>query len=163
MVHANQYTQMLDAVPGYKKIFICDLNVFNNLNDLSFFDLVIIDDAHLSTANKYSNLYKANQVVIFGDSSFQSSATNSLMQRNKNFKSVPLHKRYVEMKSEFGNSWQNDNQYIYAPKLKIEKHELASLQEMIEKIVDEYRCYHDKLDKHLINIITFNDIYDSII
>ena len=153
MVHANQYTQMLDNVPGYKKIFICDLNVFNNLNDLSFFDLVIIDDAHLSTANKYSNLYKANQVVIFGDSSFQSSATNSLMQRNKNFKSVPLHKRYVEMKSEFGNSWQNDNQYIYTPKLKIEKHELASLEEMIEKIVDEYRCYHDKIDKHLINII----------
>lgn len=153
IVHSNIYSQMLDNVATYKKIFMCDLNVFNKLMDFSAFDLIIIDDAHLSTANKYSNLYKANQVVIFGDSSFSSSATNSLMQRNKNFKSVPLHKRYVEMKSEFGNSWQNDNQYIYTPTLKIEKCELSSLDAMIEKVVDEYRTYHNKLNKHLINII----------
>ena len=94
----DPFNSIVENAPHYKKLFIADIDVFNRMNDFSFFDLVIIDDAHLSTSNKYSNIYKASQVVIFGDASFQSSATNSLMQRNKNFTCIPLHKRYIEMK-----------------------------------------------------------------
>ncbi len=149
----DPFNAIIANAPHYKKLFIADVDVFNRMNDFSHFDLVIIDDAHLSTSNKYSNLYKANQVIIFGDASFQSSATNSLMQRNKNFTCVPLHKRYIEMKSEFGNVWQNDNQYIYTPSLKIEKHQLSSLESMIDMIVDKFKEYQDKPNKVLINVL----------
>ena len=164
----DPFNSIVEDAPNYKKIFIADIDVFNRMSDFSFFDLVIIDDAHLSTSNKYSNLYKASQVVILGDASFQSSATNSLMQRNKNFTCIPLHKRYIEMKSEFGNVWQNDNQYIYTPSLLIEKHKLASLGEMADKIVDKFKEHYEKTDKKTINVLvtkssTRREIYSLLV
>lgn len=149
----DPFNSIVENAPHYKKLFIADIDVFNRMNDFSFFDLVIIDDAHLSTSNKYSNLYKASQVVIFGDASFQSSATNSLMQRNKNFTCIPLHKRYIEMKSEFGNLWQNDNQYIYTPSLVIEKHQLSSISEMVDMVIEKFKEHYEKSDKKTFNIL----------
>ena len=149
----DPFKSIVENAPHYKKLFIADIDVFNRMNDFSFFDVIIIDDAHLSTSNKYSNLYKASQVVIFGDASFQSSATNSLMQRNKNFSCIPLHKRYIEMKSEFGNLWRNDNQYIYTPSLLIEKHQLSSLSDMVDMVIETFKEHYEKTNKKTINIL----------
>ena len=149
----NPFNSIVENAPHYKKLFIADIDVFNRMSDFSFFDVVIIDDAHLSTSNKYSNLYKASQVVIFGDASFQSSATNSLMQRNKNFTCIPLHKRYIEMKSEFGNIWQTDNQYIYTPSLIIEKHQLSALSDMTDMVIEQFKKHYEKANKKTFNIL----------
>lgn len=149
----DPFNSIVENAPHFKKIFIADIDIFNRMNDFSYFDLVIIDDAHLSTSNKYSNLYKASQVVIFGDASFQSSATNSLMQRNKNFTCIPLHKRYIEMKSEFGNAWQNDNQYIYTPSLVIEKVQLSSLSDMTDMVIEKFKEYYETPNKRTFNIL----------
>lgn len=156
------------TVPNYKKLFITNIDIFNRIKDFSFFDLVIIDDAHLSTSNKYSNIYKASQVVIFGDASFQSSATNSLMQRNKNFSCIPLLKRYLEMKSEFGNIWQTDNQYIYTPSLIIEKQQLSGVEELADKVVEKFKEYYGKTDRKTINVLvtksqTRREIYSYLV
>lgn len=164
----DPFNSIVENAPQYKKIFIADIDVFNRMNDFSFFDLVIIDDAHLSTSNKYSNLYKASQVVILGDASFQSSATNSLMQRNKNFTCIPLHKRYIEMKSEFGNVWQNDNQYIYTPSMIVEKNKVESLGEMADKIVNKFKEHYEKTDKKTFNVLvtkpsTRREIYSLLV
>lgn len=148
---------LLKSAPNYKKIFISDIDIFNNISDLSFFDLVIIDDAHLSTANKYINLVNANQVVVFGDRSFKTSVTNTLMHRIKIGSIIPLHKRYVEMKSHFHNSWQKDNQYIYSPKLSVNKLECTTINDMILKVVEEFKKYKDKIEKRNISIIVNND------
>lgn len=164
----DPFNSIVENTPHYKKIFIADIDVFNRMNDFSFFDIVIIDDAHLSTSNKYSNLYKASQVVILGDASFQSSATNSLMQRNKNFTCIPLHKRYIEMKSEFGNIWQTDNQYIYTPSMVIEKNKVNSLSEMADMIIEKFKEHYEKTDKKTINVLvtkstTRREIYSLLV
>jgi hypothetical protein len=166
--YVDPFNTIESTVPSYKKLFITNIDIFNRIKDFSFFDLVIIDDAHLSTSNKYSNIYKASQVVIFGDASFQSSATNSLMQRNKNFSTIPLLKRYLEMKSEFGNIWQTDNQYIYTPSLVIEKQQLSGLDELADKVVEKFKEHYGKTDRKTINVFvtkpsTRREIYSYLV
>lgn len=145
----------LENLTHNKYIYIADIDTFNSIYDLGFFDLVLIDDAHLSTANKYTNLQNASQVIVFGDKSFQTSNTSSLMQKVKKEVVVSLHKRYVEMKSEFNNPWQIDNQYIYSPKLNINIKPLKSIENMVKTVVDEYKKYKDTTDKRTINIVVF--------
>lgn len=143
----------LENLMPYQRIFIGDITTLNSNLNLNHFDLVIVDDAHLSTANKYNNIINANHVLVFGDCSFQTSITNSLMQRVGYESIVHLYKRYIEMPSLFNNKWEVSNQYIYYPNMKVDVRGFNSIDEMVEEIVDHY-----KKNKILINIIVDSPI-----
>lgn len=146
------------SLPNNKGLFVSDVDVFNNIEDLSYFDLVIIDDAHLSTANKYANILNARQVIVFGDRMFQTSVTNTLMQRVKSSRVVPLRKRYIKMRNDFGNMWQVDNQFIYSPQLPLNISGYNSLEEMVIEVVKQFKLYKDTLDKRTFNIIVGSSV-----
>ncbi len=139
--------------PNNKNLFVSDVDVFNNLDDLDFFDLVIIDDAHLSTANKYANILNASQVVVFGDNMFQTSVTNTLIKRVKASRFIHLRKRYLKMRNDFGNIWQVDNQFIYSPNLSLNIDGYNSLEEMVTTVVKHFKEFKDTIDKRTFNII----------
>lgn len=141
------------TLPYDKGIFVCDVDVFNSLDDLEFFDLVIIDDAHLSTSNKYAKILDAKQVIVFGDRMFQTSATNTLMQRIKTNYFIKLRKRYIQMRNDFDNEWHLDNNFIYSPQTKIKVTGYDDLKQMVLEVVKAFDQYKDTIDKRTYNII----------
>ena len=95
---------------------------------MKLFDLVIIDDGHLSSANKYNRINECKQCIIFGDKSSQSSIVNTLMQRVSESCIVPYHNRYIRMSSRFNNLWANNNRYIYNYDTKISRQMVNSTE-----------------------------------
>ena len=97
---------------GNGHLYLADLNIFNSDLDVSRFDLVLIDDCHLSSTNKYDPINKCKQVILFGDKSFKSSVSNTLLQRIGDAPINQYLNRYVKMSPKFNNVWNNNNRYI---------------------------------------------------
>ena len=109
----NEY--MLN-VEKYKKIFIMDLDSVNNVQDLSTFDVIIVDDAHLSVDKNFTHIFNNvnnSQILIFGDKGFTTSITSTFMNIAEKSRIFKLNKNYLYLSKDCGNIFQNDNQYIY--------------------------------------------------
>ena len=145
----NEYNTLLKITERQRGIFLSDLNIFNSNIDLSSFDLVLIDDAHLSTANKYSRIKECKQAIIFGDKGFRSSIVNTLMQRIPESASIDYPYRYIVMSNKYNNTYTANNQYILSSKTKtfIQKH--SSIDQFIEKVIE---IFYENTDQ-VINIV----------
>ena len=148
-----EYNKNIDATIKYNNLYLADLNIFNSDLDLSKFDLVIIDDCHLSSANKYSRLDQCKQIIVLGDKSFQSSVSNSLLQRIGNDSVVKYANRYVKMTPKFNNVWNYVNRYIYSYETVVSINAISSLNMFAEKIVE----YFIKNPKNIVNVIIGNE------
>lgn len=160
----DDYNKIVDVMSKNVNIFLSDLNIFNSEFDLQLFDLVIIDDGHLSSANKYNRINECKQCVIFGDKSSQSSIANTLMQRVNDSSIVTYHNRYIRMSSRFNNIWTNNNRYIYNYDTRINKQMVNSIDHFAIKIVE----FFEKNNNHIINVVVGLDsskrsIYEAVV
>lgn len=160
----NDYNTIVRDLIKSIPVFLTDLDILNSNLDLSLFDLIIIDDAHLSSANKYRRIVEAKQVVVFGDILFQTSVSNALMKRLGEACTVHFKRRYVQMNSRFHNQWDYNNQYIYSYDNRCNVVQLEQFSDFVEEIFKRYRKFHS----HIINILVGNEetrrlVYTSIV
>ncbi|NLD26994.1 MAG: hypothetical protein GX661_06505 [Acholeplasmataceae bacterium] len=80
---------------GYKHLFLTDTRILNNFLTIEPFDLVIIDDAHLLSANNYYQALQGKQVVVAGEQQLQSLVANNLVSRIGSQKSIVFNYRFL--------------------------------------------------------------------
>lgn len=146
------------------QVFFSDLDIFNGDLDLNPFDLVIIDDVHLSTSNKYGRLSECRQVIVFGDRLFQTSVSNALMKRLGDLCTISYYRRYVLANSKFNNNWDYTNQYIYSYDNRYNIVMSDTFDDFINDIFNRFKAH----PKHIINIIvakeeTRRKVYTSVV
>lgn len=129
------------------------MNIFNSNIDVSKFDLVIIDDCHLSSANKYNRIALCKQVILLGDKTFQSSVSNSLLQRIGDYSIVQFANRYTKMSPKFNNVWNNTNKYIYSYDTTVSINSVKNIYELCEKVVKHFL----KNPANFINVLIGNE------
>lgn len=160
----NNYNAIVKQKIKNKNLFYADLDVFNSNLNLDQFDLVIIDDVHLSSANKYYRINECKQVIVFGDHLFQTSVSNALMKRLNDNCKITYHRRYLKANSKFNNPYDYDNQYIYSYDFKYDIKMCETFDDFIEEIFKRFK----KNPKRIINILITNEstrrlIYTSIV
>ena len=160
----NDYNKIIKSKNKKAKLFYADLDIFNSDLDLSLFDLVIMDDVHLSSSNKYHRLVECKQVVVFGDKLFQTSVSNALMKRLGESCCIKFQKRYLKANSKFNNEFSYDNQYIYNYDGKYDINMCESFDDFIEEIFKRFK----KQSNRIINILIANEdtrrrIYTAIV
>lgn len=148
-----EYNKQIDGTIKYNNLYLADLNIFNDDIDVTKFDLVIIDDCHLSSANKYNRIALCKQVILLGDKTFQSSVSNSLLQRVGDDSVVQYANRYVKMTPKFNNVWNNANRYIYSYETVVSVNSVNSIIEFSEKIVQ----YFIKNPSNVLNVLIGNE------
>lgn len=145
----NAYNKIISSIYKNVNVFLCDLDIFNDNINLDLFDLVIIDDVHLSQASDYNRLYETKQVVVFGDKSFQTSVSNTLMIRLGSACSMHYRRRYVYGNTCFNNLWDYNNQYIYSYKEHCEIKQIETFEDFINDICMNFKNNTD----HIINVV----------
>ena len=160
----NDYNKIINSIYKNVNVFLCDLDIFNDNLNLDVFDLVIIDDVHLSQASDYNRLYDTKQVVVFGDKHFQTSVSNTLMKRLGDACAMNYRRRYVYGNTCFNNLWDYNNQYIYSYK----DHLLIKQVETFDEFIDDICMSFKDNPEHIINIViakesTRRSIYTTIL
>lgn len=160
----NDYNKIVKLKNKKAKLFYADLDIFNSGLDLSQFDLVIMDDVHLSSSNKYYRLVECKQVVVFGDRLFQTSVSNALMKRLGESCCIKFQKRYLKASSKFKNEFTFDNQYIYNFFGKYDINMCDSFEDFIDEIFKRFKKHSNRI----INILIANEdtrrrIYTAIV
>lgn len=149
-IYFNDYDKIVKFRSKKTKLFYADLDIFNSNLDLTQFDMVIMDDVHLSSSNKYYRLSECKQVIAFGDRLFQTSVSNALMKRLGERCCIKLQKRYLKANSKFKNEFTYDNQYIYNFNTKFSVKMCESFDEFIEQIFKRFRKQPNKIINILI-------------
>lgn len=150
----NEYNKLIENEYRNKLVFLANVDIFNSDLMLSNFDTIIIDDCHIASSNKYHRIDEAKQVVLFGDKSFRTSVSNSLLNRINPGTIVHLNRRYYNINDGFKNDWSISNQYIYNFKQKVKIEKMDNIKQLIEVIVHYYN--HNNKPDLKINIVVFN-------
>lgn len=163
-IEFNNYNKLIQMMTKTVQVFFSDLDIFNGDLDLDPFDLVIIDDVHLSTSNKYGRLSKCRQVIVFGDRLFQTSVSNALMKRLGDMCTISYYRRYVLANSKFNNNWDYTNQYIYSYDNRYNIVMSDTFDDFIKDIFNRFKAH----PKHIMNIIvakeqTRRKVYTSVV
>ena len=77
-------------------LFLSDTIIANAFLNIDFFDLVIIDDAHMLHANAYHKVVNCKQVIISGNEQMQTSVGNNLISRMRPNNIIKLKYRYAK-------------------------------------------------------------------
>jgi len=93
-IPANDHNRMIMETNRFKQVVLCDSDMLLSGIDLNAFDCLIVDDAHLSNANKYNRITEARQLIILGDKDAKSSVANSLISRIRIGNSIGLKYNY---------------------------------------------------------------------
>jgi hypothetical protein len=109
----HEYNKIIENECRNTLVFLANVDVFNSDLLLSYFDIIIVDDCHTASSNKYHRIEEASQVLLFGDKSFRTSVSNSLLNRVKPGTNVHYNRRYYQASDNFKNDWSTNNQYIY--------------------------------------------------
>jgi len=80
-IKSNNFNQMVKETLPYKGLYLADSDILLSGLDISNFDCLIVDDAHLASSNKYNRVVEANQLIILGDKDAKSSIANNLISR----------------------------------------------------------------------------------
>lgn len=163
-IEFNNYNKVVKVMNKYAKIFLSDLDIFNSNLNLESFDLVILDDVHLSSSNKYNRLCECKQVIAFGDKTFQTSVSNALMKRLGDICTVTYKRRYISSDAKSNNTWDYDNQYVYSYANKYNIIMSESFDAFMNDIFEKFK----KDTTHIINILvgseeTRREIYTAIV
>ncbi len=167
-VRFNDYNAMINFTLNQRAIYLADLNIFNSNIKLSNFDLVLVDDGHLSTANKYNRIKECKQVIVFGDKSFRSSIVNSLMQRTPTHATIDFNHRYVLMSNKYNNLFSRTNQYIKSHKTKTFIEPIESIDDFVNEVV---KVFYEKpnqvmniiVGKHSTKRIMYKKLIDKLV
>ncbi|MBO4667010.1 MAG: hypothetical protein J5666_02620 [Bacilli bacterium] len=135
----NDYNHLIDDLYSHKRVFLADIDIFNGAIDLSRFDLILVDDIHLSSVFKYQRVMEASQVVMFGDSSRLEITSNNAFNKIPKRVIFRLTESYAKDNTEYGNIPNRGNQYIYDFHRTREYFEASSLSELASKIIKSYQ------------------------
>ena len=149
----NDYNRIVDTLLPYKNVFLADIDIFNSELDLSKFDIVFIDDAHLSSAFKYNRIVHTKQVVLFGSSSSKSVNNNNLFKNIPSKYILRFVQSYVKDNPNLGNNHNIKNQYILDFSRSENFKKFEKLEDLIDTIANNY--YKDMTK-------TFDIIFNSI-
>ncbi len=160
----NDYNKIVDTLLPHRNVILADVDILNSDLDLSKFDIVFVDDIHLSSGFKYHKVFHSKQVVMFGDSSTTyASSTNIFKQIPKKyiFRYV---ESYVKDNSKYGNIPDHNNQYI----LDFNKTEsigrFKTLDEMVNDIVKKfYQDFTKKIDIIIYSINYKVDLFKALV
>lgn len=152
--HFNEYNKIMENECKNRSIFLANVDIFNSNILLSSFDTIIVDDCHIASSNKYHRIEEAAQVLLFGDKSFRTSVSNSLLNRINPGTVVHYNRRYYPINDNFKNDWKTNNQYIYNFQNNIKVEKIANIKHLVELIVHYYN-QNSKPDLK-INIVVFN-------
>lgn len=155
----NYYNKIINELINYKNVFLIDLNMFNSDIDYSQFDLVLVDDVHLSTSFKYNSIMDCNQVVLFGDSSQTINNSNSMFSIIPKRKVLHLPMGYMKDNPQYGNVLKGKNEYILDFKKTVSTIQFDDLNSLVKQIVVNF--YKDTTKK--INILLRSTNYKVII
>lgn len=89
------YKSYVRRTYGTKHLFLTTSQILNNFLNISDFDLVIIDDAHLLNANEYTNAMSGKQVIVSGELQLQSSVSSNLISRMRYNSIIELNYRFI--------------------------------------------------------------------
>ena len=150
----NDYNKIIENLIPYKNVFLADVDILNADLDISKFDLIIVDDAHLTSAFKYNKVFEAKQVVLFGDSSSTVTSPTNLFKQLPSKYIFKFTKGYIKDNAKFGNIADTQNQYI----LDFNKTEYFNvynnIEQMVQSIVSKF--YQDVTKKIDIVVHTIN-------
>lgn len=88
------YRGYIHRTSGIKRLFLSPTQILNNYLDIEDFDLVIVDDAHLLSANEYHKAIEAKQVIVCGELQLQSTVVNNLISRLSFASNITLNYRF---------------------------------------------------------------------
>lgn len=75
------YNGFIKRTEGIKHLFLATSLTVNLFVNVKLFDMIIIDDAHLLSAEEYKSALEGHQLVIAGEQQLQSAVTNNLIAR----------------------------------------------------------------------------------
>ncbi|MGD9886769.1 MAG: hypothetical protein AB7T03_02255, partial [Bacilli bacterium] len=90
------YRGFIRRTSSYKRLFLTTTQILNNFLNKDDFDLIIIDDAHLLSANEYYLAIEGQQVIVAGELQLQSTVANNLMSRLSFATSINLNYRFSQ-------------------------------------------------------------------
>jgi len=151
----NDYDRIIDELINVKNIFLCDVNIFNSQMDLSKFDIVFVDDVHLSSSNKYNHIDEVKQIVLFGDSSTKDVRVNNIFAMAPEKNSFSLFESYINDNMMFNNIINHKNQYILDFNKQLFVKQFDSNQDIIKEIVKSFNQNMDKTIDILISSTNF--------
>ncbi len=159
----NQYDEIVKILSKNVFLYYANLGIFNSNMDLNLYDLVIIDDAHLSSANKYNRINECKQVIAFGNSHFHTSVSNALMTRLGDACKYELNRSYIKKNSVL-NLWEKSNQYIYTLKNNINVVTKDDFNDFVKDVFERFQ----KNPNYIYNILvckesTRRKIYTAIV
>lgn len=124
------YNAYVRKTQGFKHLFLANTQILNSFLDINDYDLVIIDDAHLLSANNYHRAIEGKQVVVAGEQQLQSLVANNLVSRIGSQKSIVFNYRFLPTPQ---------NLFIQMPGLKGITHPISGIEKMTGNI-SEYLC-----------------------
>ena len=151
----NDYNNIINELINTKSVFLSDISIFNSNLDLSKFDIIFVDDAHLASGFKYTHISKSKQVVMFGDSFSQNIRTNNIFTYLPIKNIFTLQESYCLDNPALGNIPSNYNQFILSFNKQENYKEFNDLQEIIEMIVKSFYLKQTKK----IDIVISNNNY----
>ncbi len=80
-----------------KQVILASSDICNLYLDKNYFDLVIIDDAHLLSSSAYGDFILAKQVIISGEKPTHTSVINNLISRTRQVATITFDYRYTPM------------------------------------------------------------------
>lgn len=92
--HLN-YNQYILKNNISKMLYLTDTSTANLFLDISLFDIVLIDDAHMLDANEYYKVINAPQVIMAGSEQLKESISNNLISRMRNNSIIRFKYRYT--------------------------------------------------------------------
>ena len=155
----NEYIERTSAI---KKLYITDTTILNHYIAINYFDLVLIDDAHVGSSDDYGIAMRGKQVILAGVMPLQTLFAQDIISRMRNSNIVDFTKRLLPTPKQLTNYMDTANSLI--------KNEIAD-NYGVEVIDSELSDYIVKLlrvnENYHINIFSSNrrfikEFYDEL-
>lgn len=101
------YDLFLKKTSSYKRVVLSNTKMLNHYLDIDQFDLVIIDDAHLSSSNEYYLAITGEQVVMAGEKDRDRLLKTNLISRMHEYNLLNLNYRYLPTPKNLLNTFIN--------------------------------------------------------
>lgn len=97
------YNGYVRRTNNIKHLFLTNTEVLNSFLNIKYYDLVIVDDAHLFNTNEYHLAIQGKQVVVAGELQLQKRVANNLISRLGSSRNINLNYRYSIMPRSLQN------------------------------------------------------------
>ena len=94
------YNGFIKRTEGIKHLFLATSLTVNLFVNVKLFDMIIIDDAHLLSAEDIESL-EGHQLVIAGEQQLQSAVTNNLIARIHPSRMIQFNYRFADADEYF--------------------------------------------------------------